>query len=115
MFIGDKPFKLENGELVLEFKPALPGWLFDNEGKASFKLLGKCIVTYYNPSRIDTWRLNLEEARIIVYLRNNEKIEVKGNKIRGELALKIRNGEDYINRNTSTKQTRNNTLKHNEK
>lgn len=93
MFIGDKPFKLENGELVLEFKPALPGWLFDNEGKASFKLLGKCIVTYHNPSRIDTWRLNLEEARIIVYLRNNEKIEVKGNKIRGELALKIRNGE----------------------
>lgn len=93
MFIGDKPLTMENGELVLEFKPALPGWLFDEEGKAGFTLFGKCLVTYHNSRRADTWRLNLEKARITLYLKSGERVEIKGCKVRGDLVLKIRNGE----------------------
>ena len=93
MFIGDKPFTVENGELVLTFKPALPGWLFDGEGKASFNFLGKCIVTYYNPGRKDTWRLNLEKTRMILHMVDGENIEISGNIVRGDLALKVRSGQ----------------------
>ncbi|MCD6196230.1 MAG: cellobiose phosphorylase [Staphylothermus sp.] len=93
MFIGDKPFIMNNGELLLTFKPALPGWLFDEEGKVSFNFLGKCMVTYHNPSKKDTWKLDLNKSRIILHLRDGESIEVNGNTIRGELALMVRNGE----------------------
>lgn len=58
MLVGDSPFKFENGQLILEFKPALAGWLFDEEGKISFKFLGNCMVTYHNPQKIDTYKLN---------------------------------------------------------
>ncbi len=93
MFIGGKLLTMENGELVLEFKPALPGWLFDEEGNAGFTLFGKCRVTYHNPRRADTWRLDLEKARITLHLENGERVEIPGCKVRGNLALKIRNGE----------------------
>ena len=42
--------------LCLEFKPALPGWLFDSEGRISFTFLGHTPVTIHNPGHVDTWR-----------------------------------------------------------
>jgi len=92
MFIGDNPFTVENGELVLTLKPALPGWLFGGEDKASFNFLGKCIVTYHNPGRKDTWSFNLEKTRMILHMVEG-KIEIRGNIVRGDLALKVRSGQ----------------------
>jgi hypothetical protein len=56
MMAGQRPFFLKNGKLCLAFKPALPGWLFDAEGKVTFTFLGHTLVTIHNPGQVDTWR-----------------------------------------------------------
>ena len=56
MMAGPRPFFLQDGELCLALRPALPGWLFDAEGRLSFVFLGHTPVTIHNPGRMDTWR-----------------------------------------------------------
>jgi hypothetical protein len=41
MMAGQQPFYLQNGRLCLQFKPTLPGWLFDRDGRLAFTFLGK--------------------------------------------------------------------------
>jgi hypothetical protein len=93
MFTGGRPFRVEDGELVLELKPSLPGWLFDGEGKVSFKFLGRIRVTYHNPERKDTWKLDLGKAKTVLHLKNGGTIEMEGNTIKGEKARMVREGE----------------------
>ena len=50
---GEKPFVMTDRGLVLEFQPALPGWLFAEDGTLSFTFLGNVEVVYHNPSRVD--------------------------------------------------------------
>src|SRR5690606_9201657 len=44
MMVGDQWFTYseEHQALSFTFKPVLPGWLFDDEGKLSFRLLSTC-------------------------------------------------------------------------
>jgi hypothetical protein len=56
MMAGRQPFFLQNGNLCLAFKPTLPGWLFDAEGKVTFTFLGHTPVTVHNPRKVDTWQ-----------------------------------------------------------
>lgn len=53
MFLGDKLFCLEGGQLTFAIEPALPGWLFREDGTLSFRYLG-CRFAYVNPSRRNT-------------------------------------------------------------
>ena len=50
MFIGPRPFVVDemSHELKMQLQPALPEWVFDPEGKVSFKLFGHIDVTYHN-------------------------------------------------------------------
>lgn len=91
MFMGDKIFTYENDTLHLHFGPKLAGWLFDEKGDASFTLLGKCRVTYHNPSRKSTFgEAGARVTRMVIPGANQEII---GNTISGTLAERIRNGE----------------------
>ncbi|WDU83829.1 hypothetical protein [Caloramator sp. Dgby_cultured_2] len=63
MFVGKKPFKIINGKLTLSFNPVLPEWLFDEENKVSFNFLGRCRVTYYNPSRKNTYEMDITKQK----------------------------------------------------
>lgn len=40
MMAGSRVFTVEDGELTLALAPALPGWLFDEQGNLSFTFLG---------------------------------------------------------------------------
>lgn len=51
MTAGAQPFVCENGELRLCLRPALPGWLFTQDGRFEFTFLGRCQVTLHNPAR----------------------------------------------------------------
>jgi hypothetical protein len=51
MLAGSQPFFVQDGQLCLALRPALPGWLFTLEGEISFRFLGRCTVTYHNPHR----------------------------------------------------------------
>ena len=75
MTIGKQPFTINNEkELQLDFKPVLPGWLFTEQPRIirlfregcwqdiefpantfSFMFLGSILVTYHNPTRVDTF------------------------------------------------------------
>lgn len=89
MFIGDKVFTYEDGQLVLNFEPKLANWLFE-DGKASFRLLSTCDVTYVNNTGKNTY--GEDGAKI-------SKIEIDGNvvstdeKIVGEMAEAVRDGK----------------------
>jgi hypothetical protein len=91
MFMGDKLFSYENGELKIEFNPKLVNWLFDDKGEAAFTLLSKCKVTYHNPSRKSTFGTDAANVQRIVITDTKE--EVLGNVLSGEMAKRIRNGE----------------------
>lgn len=77
MCAGPRPFRMEEGELVLSFSPCLPAWLFTErehrerlwlgtrkqevvfaENTFSFMFLGRILVTYHNPARRNTYGRN---------------------------------------------------------
>lgn len=74
--------------------PALPGWLFDEQGNLSFTFLGGTEVTYYNPKRADTF--GAERAVIqnltLVY-RDGTVTPISGALLRGAEAEALRRGE----------------------
>lgn len=85
MFIGNKLFDVENGDLVFTFEPKLSPDLYCN-GKVEFKLFSKTKVKYFNPN------YSKSISKIELYF-DNKIIEIKGNKIKGETAHKLRNKE----------------------
>ncbi|WP_379128022.1 cellobiose phosphorylase [Paenibacillus sp. sgz500958] len=94
MMAGKKVFSVVDGELALTLAPALPGWLFDEQGKLSFTFLGSTAVTYHNPRRADTFG---EQAAVIKHLmleyREGTTIEVSGAMLRGNHAEALRRSE----------------------
>jgi hypothetical protein len=88
MMAGEKPFTVQNGELQLTLKPSLPGWLFNNDGSASFTFLGSVHVKYLNPSKADSWNLKPSSAKI-VYLDGTTTTSSDGI-IRGTAAEDVR-------------------------
>jgi len=65
MMAGPTPFLLDgNNNLKLQFAPILPGWLFTDDGTASFTFLGSVLVTYVNPTKTDTWKMSPTSATI---------------------------------------------------
>jgi len=91
MNAGAKPFTLdENGRLNLNFKPYLPGWLFDRKGKYSFNFLGRIPVTYYNPGRKNTFGKNAAKIKKIQLFEKEEPIEINSPTIPSPIAEKVR-------------------------
>lgn len=94
MMAGSRVFTVEDGELTLALAPALPGWLFDEQGNLSFTFLGGTEVTYYNPKRADTF--GAERAVIqnltLVY-RDGTVTPISGALLRGAEAEALRRGE----------------------
>jgi hypothetical protein len=94
MMAGKRPFYMKDGELCLEFRPILPSWLFDQDGKITFTFLGRTRVTYYNPEMIDTWRISKMGNRIVTLIRpNKEKIKINQNIIISPYAEMVRTGQ----------------------
>ncbi len=99
MMVGPQPFCVNDGELQLKFRPALPGWLFTEQGTITFKFLGQCVVTYHNPRRVDTYNAATQIRRIVLIDRAGESIELAGDIISAASiigapwAAQIRSGE----------------------
>lgn len=91
MFMGNKIFTYSNGELQLRFDPKLAGWMFDEQGDASFTFLSCCKVTYHNPNHKDTY--GDRPAKIEKIVITDTKEVINNNYISGELAHRIRDGK----------------------
>jgi hypothetical protein len=92
MTVGRQPFQVEKGELKLEIKPAVPGWLFTEEGTFTFKFLGSCQVTLHNPSRKDTYHKDVKCKKTVLHNELGD-ITFDGTVIKSPYAQHIRNGE----------------------
>lgn len=55
MTAGPRPFVLTDEGLVLQLRPALPGWLFTEDGRFEYSFLGHTRVVLHNPTREDLY------------------------------------------------------------
>jgi hypothetical protein len=102
MFIGPRLFYMNDSDkLVMEFTPALPSWLFqdeDNKDKAkhdddgnlivSFKLFASIDVIYHNPSGGDLFGVSPKKYKIT--MTDGSVVDVDGPVIPTESAIEIR-------------------------
>jgi hypothetical protein len=93
MMAGSTPFTLQDGQLCLAFKPALPGWLFKPDGTLSFRFAGSCTVTYHNPDRLDTYLQKMQVRRMVLQTAHSETVEVRGATLGAVHAAMVRQGE----------------------
>ncbi|MGD2145605.1 MAG: cellobiose phosphorylase [Anaerolineae bacterium] len=94
MMFGQHPFFVQDGELCLEFNPALPGWLFDQRGKITSTFLGRTELTYHNPSRADlTPQEGLTVRRIALHTASEQVIELDQSTIPAPYAEMVRTGQ----------------------
>jgi hypothetical protein len=90
---GRNPFLLKEGKLCLELKPALPGWLFREDGTVSFLFLGQCSVAYHNPQRLDTWSEGAEIQKMILTGTDGQVTELSGGQIPEPYSALVRDGK----------------------
>jgi hypothetical protein len=90
MMAGPQPFILENGELRLRLRPALPGWLFTTEGRCEFVFLGRCRVTLHNPERRDL--VPGTPHRIVLHTADGVQV-ISGGDVPAPYAAAVRAGQ----------------------
>ncbi len=111
MTVGPKPFSMkENGELRLNLKPAIPGWLFAKEAQDhrflidgkwqkvtfpensfSFMFLGSIIISYQNPKSADTFgKKAVSPISYEVIDSSGVSTIYKKNVLEGDIVKKIR-------------------------
>lgn len=79
MMAGEKVFGYENGELSLTLAPILPEWLFGEDGKVSFRFLGKTLVTYINPQKRNTYGENgVKPVKYVIKPDDGGTVEIHG-------------------------------------
>jgi hypothetical protein len=94
MMAGERPFFLKDRQLQLAFKPALPGWLFDESGTVTFTFLGSCQVVYHNPQKYDTYTAGgLEPYKIALFTADDQLVEFYGGVIGAPEAEMVRAGQ----------------------
>jgi len=102
MMVGQKPFRVIDAELQLRFRPVISKWLFDKEGKLSFKFLGHSNVTYYNPLGKDTYSPESAIRRIRLLLEDGSEVNLDSNFIPAPYAEMVRSGKvPYIEQHYS--------------
>jgi hypothetical protein len=94
MMAGKRPFFLQDGQLCLALKPALPAWLFDENDQVMFVFLGACRVTYHNPRRLDTFQEGLEPQKTVLHTQDDRTLEL-GGVITAPYAEMVRDGQVY--------------------
>ncbi|MBW6466887.1 MAG: hypothetical protein K0B06_10310, partial [Brevefilum sp.] len=92
MTAGLKPFLVEQGGVVLALKPILPGWLFNADGRFSFRFLGACNVTLHNPLCRDTFAEGCDIQKIELHT-GDETFRIEGGVIGAPYAERVRQGE----------------------
>jgi hypothetical protein len=93
MMTGKQPFTVENGELHLKLAPILPGWLFSENGRVTFKFLGRCLVTYHNPRRLDTLPGEIYPQKYIIHQKDGQVLEVQAEVLSAPFAEAVREGQ----------------------
>lgn len=89
MMTGGHPFKYENGQLILEFKPKLHHAFFKDK-RISFNFLKEIEITYITNDLVNTY----DEFKVnkIELIGGDGLVVINDTRIQGQHALDIRNG-----------------------
>jgi len=90
MMAGPRPFAVHDGELCLAFKPALPDWLFREDGTLTFTFLGQCQVTYHKSQPLGDGG---QVIAVTLHLADGDQLSLPGSVIGAPYAAMVRNGE----------------------
>lgn len=93
MMAGETWFSCENGALAFTFAPVLPGWLFNEEGKLTFRLLSTCEVTYHNERRANTYGNGAAKITAITLEYEGREEVVEGDTLPENWAFLLRDGK----------------------
>ncbi len=91
MTAGPRPFVLRDGAPVLELRPSLPDWLFDEKGTFTFRFLNRCEVTYHNPERKSVFPG--VPCRFVLYPYQGEVVSLDGDFVPSPYAVQVREGQ----------------------
>ncbi|MBN1179494.1 MAG: cellobiose phosphorylase [Anaerolineae bacterium] len=92
MMAGRQPFFVQDGVLCLAFRPALPGWLFDDLGMVRFTFLGHTDVVYHHVGRDDVAPDRVSVARMTLQFRDGDTIELPAAVVESPYAEQVRQG-----------------------
>lgn len=93
MFLGEGGFTFEEGKLRFSLAPRLSREMFDENGEASFMLLGSCKVTYHNETGKNTYGEDGAKVyRMELYEEGGSSHKAEGGVVDEELARKLREG-----------------------
>lgn len=101
MCLGKEPFKAFGMEkLYFEPKPILPRWLFTEKEAAGFPrnifafcLVGKTLVVYHNPKRLDTFGdRSVKPAAVLLKRKGERDLRFTGSRVPSPFADRIRQG-----------------------
>jgi hypothetical protein len=93
MMFGKHPFFVQDGVLCLRFRPALPGWLFDEAGTVQTTFLGHTDVVYHNPDQVDVSPDKVSVARMVMEFRDGTSIDTSSAVIGAPYARQVREGQ----------------------
>jgi hypothetical protein len=93
MMAGIRPFFMQGEKLFLAFRPILPSWLFAEDNTATYKFLGRTMVTYHNPKRRDTFDPHTTTRSIVLHHVDGNSIELNGGIIPAPYAERVREGQ----------------------
>ncbi len=94
IMFGREPFAAQNGRLTLTLRPALPGWLFDDQDTVTCRFLGTCTVVYHNPDRRDTFGDGaVQPIAIGLKTADGETVEIAGSIVPEPYASAVRDGK----------------------
>lgn len=92
MLFGEKPFAVENGELICRFQPALPAYLIGEEQTVRAKFLGQTQVTYHMEDRADYIPGSYRIESILAARSGGAVTAMDGGVLCGSLARDLRGG-----------------------
>lgn len=93
MMAGHKPFRVVDDRLYMELKPILPHWLFDEKNEIGFRFLDKVDVTYYNPSRVNTYGESAQINTIQIAYGDGREVTLHESAIAEPYSQDIRSGK----------------------
>ncbi len=90
MMLGEEPFKMEKGELILNFTPALPAYLIGEDKIVKCQFLGDIEVVYHLTQKKDVIPGKAQVIHITLTYKDGSK-KVAKSKVIGRMAEDVRN------------------------
>ena len=91
MMIGEKPFRMQDGDLIFSPDPKLHASFFRDDGNIAFNFMRDVRIIYHNPDGIHAFARQTLSVKTLIGQTGNE-IKIEGGVVRGEEARKIRDG-----------------------